>query len=635
MTGTLSHGEASRNGHAGEDDELSESGRGGGGASSKTQGPTKRTEGEAKAVEVDSSNEGDEDDQPCKKAHGPVKAKQSEQKKAKDKLEILKTLPVEIITEIFSHLYPNDLLALSKVNKQYRALLTAKSSSRLWKAARDKLELPDLVTDYFSEVQYASLIFGRTCQLCNVNAGEDVLFDAYLRLKICKHCVFKELEPLSSLHDFYPGQFAERVKDVVLKSNGAALISDLHRATVILRDLEARDKDNDALMRNAQRAHGPSPSPSSPSSRRRSARTYSSASWMPRQNQVSGKEDSSAVPNTRRVDEYLVSRSAMLREIAFHAHCRDEAYSKVTIHLSQLKFKGNWPSHERLAILDDGDKQREAKQRHLDDNAYLLRPLYDELLLSLPLSARLFAPLFAAFLVLPSVKALRVGDDDVSEQAWTNALDDIKEDLEHFRLELIARARALVLETTTDPDERSTAQDDLDLGDDDLDLDTFFSLATSFVCCSSRACEYRNCFNLVGPLGRILEHFHKDHNDYYPRYELEALESSPELDITLPPEVACAVSALLQIHKLDPATAGAAELEEAGKDVYQYVWKNCTSGEYCFRGKRAWVELLCAVKDESAKLARLKPPQYLDSLVIVMHPVADQGVPAARVDDEQ
>jgi len=67
--------------------------------------------------------------------------------------------------QVFSHLYPNDLLALSMVNKQYRALVTAESSSRLWKAARNKLELPDLVIDYFSESQYASLIFGRNCQV--------------------------------------------------------------------------------------------------------------------------------------------------------------------------------------------------------------------------------------------------------------------------------------------------------------------------------------------------------------------------------------------------------------------------------------------------------------------------------------
>jgi len=51
------------------------------------------------------------------------------------------------------------------VNKQYRALLTAKSSARLWKAARDKLKLPDVVTEHFSEVQYATLIFGRMCQV--------------------------------------------------------------------------------------------------------------------------------------------------------------------------------------------------------------------------------------------------------------------------------------------------------------------------------------------------------------------------------------------------------------------------------------------------------------------------------------
>jgi len=67
--------------------------------------------------------------------------------------------------QIFSHLNTTDLLALSMVNKQYRALLTAKSSARLWKAARDKLKLRDVVTEHFSEVHYAALVFGRNCQV--------------------------------------------------------------------------------------------------------------------------------------------------------------------------------------------------------------------------------------------------------------------------------------------------------------------------------------------------------------------------------------------------------------------------------------------------------------------------------------
>ena len=61
---------------------------------------TKRLKAKGKAAEVDSGDEGDEDEQPRKKARGPRKGKQSTQKKGQGKLEVLKTLPVEMITEV-------------------------------------------------------------------------------------------------------------------------------------------------------------------------------------------------------------------------------------------------------------------------------------------------------------------------------------------------------------------------------------------------------------------------------------------------------------------------------------------------------------------------------------------------------
>ena len=51
------------------------------------------------------------------------------------------------------------------VNKQYRALLLAKSSARLWKAARDRFDLPDSTVGGFTEWQYAQLAFGKECQV--------------------------------------------------------------------------------------------------------------------------------------------------------------------------------------------------------------------------------------------------------------------------------------------------------------------------------------------------------------------------------------------------------------------------------------------------------------------------------------
>lgn len=141
---------------------------------------------------MDDDDEGDDEGQPRKKARKAVKGKQKGRSKGTAKLEVLKTLPVEMLTEvrfplpalprgdapspfspradrlarsqIFSHLDPGDLLPLSMVNKQYRSLLTAKSSGRLWKVARDRLKIKDLSAGGSTEWQYASLLFAKTAR---------------------------------------------------------------------------------------------------------------------------------------------------------------------------------------------------------------------------------------------------------------------------------------------------------------------------------------------------------------------------------------------------------------------------------------------------------------------------------------
>ncbi|GAA5934092.1 hypothetical protein JCM3775_002872 [Rhodotorula graminis] len=693
---TFSYAELPSSGDEDEDDELSESGRGGGGGrNSKAKGPTKRAKGKAKAVEVDDGGEGDEDDPPRKKARGPAKGKQRKQNNFKGQLEVFKTLPVEMITEIFSHLYPNDLLALSMVNKQYRALLTAKSSARLWKAARDKLKLPDVVTDRFSEIQYANLVFGRNCQLCGV--GNYVSIEPRLRVRYCKSCRTQEIVKLRSLKRMYPDVLAKlhpRAKDVVIQSGGQILISDLYRASVILRDLEDQDEDDDIAEGNV--APPLAPPQSSSTGRRRRSRRFSSKTWTPRQDDMSDNEDDSASPYTRRVNEYIVARSALYKEINKHARSIKTAYAMAKQHLQSVK----WQSHGQAAVENDPDRESALRQKVLDLNLGYTRydfwgpwsrsklvkspdPLTDEewvrikpkllklldrrkarevkqdlvqqqrarqygrqsslrthynaLMGSLPESARPFAPLFLDFLLLPSVKTLCAGDTDVSEQAWRDALEDIKEDLSQFRLDLVAHVRELIFEATTDPDNPSSTEDDRDLGDDDLDLDAFFSLATSFVCCGHKDCKAasrrydrrwllgRARFNVrkprhlgaVGPLVRVLEHLHEHHN--YSTHGTCDSQASPRFNVKVPLEVVCATSAILELNHLDPGTAGVEELKQAERMVQCYTWENRRSTRRTFWGENGWPELLFAIRTEGDKLSRMKPPVYLDPPVIVMH----------------
>ncbi|GAA5896508.1 hypothetical protein JCM8208_004218 [Rhodotorula glutinis] len=611
---TFSYAEPPSSSDEDEDDASSESGRGGGGRKSRTKGPTKRPKDEAKSVEVDSGDEGDEDDQPRKKAHKPAKAKQSKQKKAKGKLEILKTLPVEMITEIFSHLFPSDLLALSMVNKQYRTFLTAKPSSRLWKAARDKLELPDLVTDNFGEIQYASLLFGGKCQLCNT--GRAVKIEPGLRVRYCTSCRTQQIVELKSLERTHPNLKAKihpRAQDVVVQMWGA-----------------------------------------------RSARTFSSKKWTTRQDEVSDDENDSASPYTRRVNEYVVARSTFFKEVKkdyfnlYHARRKAKAHLKTVKNEAAREHRSQSGGNRQQTLEREQERRakkyaREALAMRQHDRQIVLRPLYDKLLTSMPRSARPFAPLYQDFLRLPSVKPLWVTGAIFAEQVWLDALDDIKDELEQFRLDLVAHAHSIVLEATTDPAEDPCAHNDDELP---ADLDTFFSRATSFVCCDFRHCQRpamqnpwwlprrsnkamrdaRREFCNIGPLVDVLKHLHEYHNKEFTILGQRPDKPQPQFHLSLPLEVACAVSALLEVNQLDPATAGLKDLERASKGVRKYVWDNRSSSWRNYTGERAWFDLLYTVKKEGDKLARLKPPIYLDPPVIVMHPIVGYRAP---VDDQQ
>ncbi|GAA5852771.1 hypothetical protein JCM9279_003966 [Rhodotorula babjevae] len=686
---TFSYAEVPSSADEDEGSELDDKDRGGGGRQSSTKAPTKRRKSKAKAVEVDSGDEGDEDDQPRKKPRGSAKGKQSKQKKGTGKLEILKTLPIEMLTEIFSHLYPNDLLALSMVNKQYRALLIAKSSTRLWKAARDKLELPDVVTERFGEIEYASLLFGGKCQLCGV--GHCFTLEPRLRVRYCKSCRTKEIVKLKTLKRTHPGMLLRlhpRAKDVVFQSDGKVLLGDLCRATVILRDLENQDEDSDIAENNFEPVRQPSPSSASP---RRSSRTFLSKTWIPRQDDASDSDHDIISPYLRRVNEYVVARSSLFEEVNQHAPSMNKAFQMAQNHLQRVKYYGH-----SAADKPDPHRERElrmkvfrlhlgyslhdfsgpwlrsklvrspnpltdeewvcikpdllellARQKKLKDKQQLigqdqrrkydrqrdLRPHYDALLACLPKSARPFVPLIVDFLLFPSVKALWAGDDYITAQAWLDALGDIKDELEQFLLDLIKHAYAIVCEAMSDPEERSMAASPSSLAVDELgfNLDSFFSLATSFVCCDFRFCRrrpdrrkvraHRGRFGAIGPLVDVLEHLHRHHNQDDTVYGECGVGSKPQFHITIPLEVACAVTAILEVHQLDPSTAGVPELERADKGVHKYVWDNHSASRRNYSGKRAWFELLWAVKKEGDKLAHLKTPVYLDPPVIVMHPI--------------
>lgn len=103
--------------------------------------------------------------------------------------------------QIFSHLDTPDLLFLSQVNKQYRALLTAKASKRLWVEARKDFNLPDLAKGDIQEWQYASSL-DDVCQSCSHKGV--IVVDCFLRSRLCKTCRKVKCVPFSSFSSCSP-----------------------------------------------------------------------------------------------------------------------------------------------------------------------------------------------------------------------------------------------------------------------------------------------------------------------------------------------------------------------------------------------------------------------------------------------
>lgn len=96
-------------------------------------------------------------------------------------------LPLELIYKILEYLSPASLLHLSHVSKPWNELLRTK---RPWVVARNNISgLPDCPSD-LNEAQYASLLFGITCQACGLTHLEPDSYVVYLgaRIRTCGLC---------------------------------------------------------------------------------------------------------------------------------------------------------------------------------------------------------------------------------------------------------------------------------------------------------------------------------------------------------------------------------------------------------------------------------------------------------------
>ncbi|KAG9074822.1 hypothetical protein FS749_013579, partial [Ceratobasidium sp. UAMH 11750] len=106
-------------------------------------------------------------------------------------------LPFDVFTQIISHSYPGDLLALTRTNKSLRYFLMRRSAAWMWEQAECNLSDMGLprCPSHMSEPQYAALLFTKLCSICGASTTRQA--DLYLYVRLCNSCRASQLIDVS------------------------------------------------------------------------------------------------------------------------------------------------------------------------------------------------------------------------------------------------------------------------------------------------------------------------------------------------------------------------------------------------------------------------------------------------------
>ncbi|KAK0209114.1 hypothetical protein DFS33DRAFT_1307746 [Desarmillaria ectypa] len=156
---------------------------------------TKKTYKDSESEPEDDHSKDYAGDTPIKKKPRVKKVNQNEEnvtqaapkrRRLRGLLQKVAETPLDVLFEVFSNLDPLDLLRLSRTTKDLRALLLQRSSSFVWKRARENVEgLPPLPED-LSEPKFAHLAFDKHCSNC-LHPTKFVQWES--RTKYCRKCL--------------------------------------------------------------------------------------------------------------------------------------------------------------------------------------------------------------------------------------------------------------------------------------------------------------------------------------------------------------------------------------------------------------------------------------------------------------
>ncbi|GAA6007163.1 hypothetical protein JCM10207_001529 [Rhodosporidiobolus poonsookiae] len=626
------------------------------------------------------SEDDDEDDSPQPKKRKTTKGKGKAKKDSKPKEDLLRTMPMDLLVEIFSYLVPGELLNLSRTAKAYHDLLSSKKSRSIWRRSRRIVKLPDLEDENWSEAAYASLMFGTKCENCDRKyTGRP---DFYLRVRLCKECRKDSFVKLHKLKKEHP-QYHSRLDESRRAMRTYTLRSEADYWNKVLCEAQEQDDADAEIARLLGSSTGSSTTRSGRRSQALASKSDASKSEASNVNELVA-ERKEELEMLQTAGKALADAWAQTRELAKQDNRRfwseqwriqqalrpdlvknKEQQTRATNTAKRQRNAATWglpwtasnlintakPLTDdewlriKAEVLEIVDRNREERQKReadwqkqeawrqiVDSRTAAIVEHYQQLRTSEPdRFTRTAFPLKADFLLFESVKALQLpnkAEDDfenkdcqLTDEVWDAALPLIKEELAEYRLNLVLHAIKLILAATT---ESPVPDDDEILSNLEQYDDAFLLKATSFVCCDLDGCAgspyaqwmphwCARTFAYIAPLQQVLEHQHTNHADAK-YYDEKAKAAGPRLHFSLPLEVACAASALLELGGLDD-DAGVAELYEMDERAW-FTWENTRTNK---KHHQDWQDLLSAVAIDATQAAKGKSPRPLDPPSIVYH----------------
>ncbi|ORY89352.1 hypothetical protein BCR35DRAFT_300501 [Leucosporidium creatinivorum] len=550
------------------------------------------------------------------------KAKSTPKRKIKGSLGSFAALPLDVVAEIASQADLGTVLALARLNKSCRSLLTSKRMEAFWDQARENAGLPKLKADNSPNlIELAELMYGTHCMHCHKSTSKLPYLGLYSRY--CTKCAG---ELLYASYGSFP----------LMRSSYDCAGRERSKLEYLLEDHE----EYCALTNSARRDY---------------------STDKREQEMEDRKEDELALATwwTARDDEKAAQRETVKesRKAAIEAHFRElgwterslasdafQQHSKVNV-ARELTDRTRDDVFAALTLVLEADKERveeenRAEEARLAEERLVeerdlrkdhLNVLWTSLLAETDAqkAAGLFPlPPWDEFAELESVKLLYYPEDasfdktSTMEDSYPSITAEIDELRQSIKSELVAKFAQALSTATSSPVATSVPVDIPKLpspaGPDntftDDQRDSLLDLATTVFTCNDKNLLFvsRGC-GAVGTWSSIFSHkCHRAGDE--PVYSLKAASYQVETS-----QVELAVK-LIEIAGLDPDTATTDDMEALGRGFSCVACKSPSfssisrtwtqmlrhlSSRHYYRYSRETHDLDIVCEDEEAAIARL------------------------------